>query len=299
MSGMDILEKMKTEMLRRKLSRKTIKTYIFYVKKFLLFCRKEPKKFSKKDCREFLEKFMDKEFGWMKTRSAPEDEGIAGSTLNVALNSLRFMMEEVLRKTMRLNIRYSKTPKTLPVCLTKEEVKKIIHSISNYRHRVLVSLMYGAGLRVSEVVKLKPTDIELSEGIGWVRKGKGNKDRPFIIPRCLEKDIDSIIESNKNKRLYYLFPGRKGSHLSSRSVQMILKSTTRKAKINKNVHPHTLRHSFATHVLESGVDITTVQALLGHNEARTTMQYLHTIKPKLISVKSPLDDLRTGGTSSS
>ena len=288
---MDILEKMKKEMLRRKLSRKTIKIYIFYVKKFLLFCEKPPKQFSKKDCKEFLEKFMNKEFKWAKPGNNNLNDEIAGSTLNVVLNSLRFMMEEVLRKSMRLNIKYSKTPKTLPVCLTKKEVKQIINAITNYKHRILISLMYGAGLRVSEVVKLRFIDLELSENIGWVRKGKGNKDRPFIIPCCLKKDLSLIIKSNKVKNIYYIFPGNKRSHLSTRSVQMIIKNAAKKAKINKNVHPHTMRHSFATHVLENGADVAVVQSLLGHNEPRTTMEYLHTIKPKMISIKSPLDDL--------
>jgi site-specific recombinase XerD len=285
---MDVIEAMKKEMIRRKLSHRTIMTYIFYVKKFLLFCKKSPKEFSKKDCREFLGKFMDNELSWMKKRKI--DEEIAGSTLNVALNSLRFMMEEVLRKSMRLNIRYSKTPKSLPECLTKNEVKRIINSIENYKHRILISLMYGAGLRVSEVVKLKYIDLELDRNMGWVRKGKGNKDRPFIIPACLNEDLEKIIEKNKMDDQYYLFTGRY-THLSVRSVQMIIKKAIKKTGIKRNIHPHTFRHSFATHVLESGTDVTTVQSLLGHNEARTTLEYLHVIKPKMISVKSPLDDL--------
>ncbi len=286
---MDILERMKKEMLRRKLSKKTIKTYIFYVKKFLLFCKKPPRKFSKKDCREFLEKLMDKKFNWSKTKRNSTNKEVAGSTLNVALNSLRFMMEEILRKSMKLNIKYSKTPKKSAECLTKEEVRSLINNIENYRHKILVSLMYGAGLRVSETVKLKFKDIELEKGIGWVRQGKGNKDRPFIIPKCLKRDIKFIIESNQTKDINYLFPGRKKAHLSIRSVQKIIKNAAKKSKIHKNIHPHTMRHSFATHLLENGADITIVQSLLGHNEVRTTLNYLHAIKPKMISVKSPLD----------
>jgi len=270
---MDVLEAMKKEMFRRKLSHRTIIIYLFYVRKFLLFCPKNPRRFSKKDCRLFLEKFMDK--------------GVSGSSLNVVLNSLRFMMEEVLRKSMRLNIRYSKTPKRLPVCLTKEEVLRIIDSISNQKHRLIISFMYGTGLRVSEVARLKAEDIHIEQGIGWVRHGKGNKDRPFIIPKCLEDDIREAMSENS----HYLFNGNKRTHISSRSIQAIVKRTAKNAGIKKNVHPHTLRHSFSTHLLESGSDVTIVQALLGHNEVRTTMGYLHVAKPKLISVKSPLDSL--------
>lgn len=268
---MDILEAMKKEMFRRKLSYRTMETYLFYVRKFLLFCKKEPKQFSKKDCREFLQKYMERK--------------VAGSTLNVALNSLRFMMEEILRKSMRLNIKYSKTPKNLPIYLSKKEIIQLINPITNEKHKLLVSLIYGSGLRVSEAVKLKPEDIDLESNIGWVRHGKGNKDRPFILPLCLKENIQKIIDSKP----VYLFTGRKNNHLSTRAVQVIIKKAAKKAKINKNIHPHTLRHSFATHLIESGNDITSIQSLLGHNEARTTMTYLHMAKPKLITIKSPLD----------
>src|SRR3989344_4540286 len=273
LADMDILEDMKKEMFRRKLSHKTMMTYLFYVKKFLESCKKEPKEFSKKDCREFLERFMKKD--------------VCGSSLNVALNSLRFMMEEVLRRGMKLNIRYSKTPKTLPICLTKEEVKGIIDSIKNEKHRIIISLMYGAGLRVSEVVRLKCNDLDLLSNSGWVRHGKGDKDRHFILPSSLIKDIKILVENSKD----YLFLGVTGTHLSTRSVQHIIKIASKKAGIKKNVHPHSLRHSFATHLLEKGNDVMAVQSLLGHSEARTTLNYIHTAKVKLINIESPLDDI--------
>jgi integrase/recombinase XerD len=297
---MDVIERMKREMLRRRLSRRTIKTYLFYVRKFLDFCFdggvEDVRKISKKNCREFLFKFMNKEFSWMDKRrykrykmEGVSDE-VAGSSLNVVLNSVRFLMEEVLRKSMRLNIKYSKVPRRLPVCLSKDEVRRLIGVICNFKHRILVSLMYGAGLRVSEVVGLKNDNLEFDEGIGWVRGGKGNKDRPFIMPECLRKDLLNIVENNKKQESFYLFSGLKKSHLSVRTVQVVVKEAAKKVGINKNVHPHTLRHSFATHVLENGADVTVVQSLLGHNESRTTMEYLHVVKPKMISVKSPLDE---------
>jgi len=277
---MDPIESMKKEMLRRKLSHKTIKSYLFYVKKFLLFSKDKPlKQISKKDCNEFLLKFMNKEFSWCNFNNE-----IAGSTLNVALNSLRFLMEEVLRKSMRLNIKYSKAPKNLPTCLTKKEISIFLNAIKNPKHKLLISLMYGAGLRVSEVVNLKRKDLDLNQSIGWVRHGKGNKDRPFIIPKCLIQELNTLIEKNN----FYLFPGRNG-HLTTRSVQMIINQITKKLNWKKHIHPHTFRHSFATHLLEQGNDVTSVQSLLGHNEARTTLTYLHIVKPELIKIKSPLD----------
>lgn len=155
---MDVLEAMKKEMLRRKLSHRTITSYVFYVRKFLAFCKKDPREFSKIDVRNFLDRYVERES--------------AGSSINVVHNALRFMMEEVLRKSMKLNIRYSKTSKHLPVCLSKEEIKKLIGAIRNDKHRLLVSLMYGAGLRVSEVVRLQPVDIDFDAGVGWVRQYK-------------------------------------------------------------------------------------------------------------------------------
>jgi integrase/recombinase XerD len=151
--------------------------------------------------------------------------------------------------------------------------------------------MYGAGLRVSEAIKLKPCDIWLDESIGRVRHEKGNKDRPFIIPEQLKEEIMLLIQETNDSKELYLFPGNKKTHLSVRSVQMILKNAARQSGINKKIHPHTLMHSFATHVLEEDADIIAVQSLLGHNEIRTTMGYLHIIKPKLISVRSPYDSL--------
>lgn len=267
---LDVVYNMKREMFRRGLSIKTINTYIFYVKKFLFFCKdKNPKKFSKKDVRNFLYYLQEKE--------------LAGSSLNVAHNALRFMMIEVLHKGMYLKIKYSKVPVKKSDFLTKDEIIRILSYIKNKKHNLVVSLMYGAGLRVSEVVKLKHEDLDFENMIGWVRKGKGGKDRPFIIPESLK---EKLFSSNKNYE--YLFPGRKG-HLSARSVQSIVKEAGKKAGIRKNVHPHMFRHSFTTHLLQRGEDISKVQALLGHVHPETTLGYAHINCPKLISTKSPLD----------
>jgi integrase/recombinase XerD len=270
---MDVIEAMKKEMLRRKLSHRTIVTYIFYVKKFLKHCRKDPKEFSKKDVMEYLDKCVER--------------GFSGNSLNVVHNALRFMMIDILRKGMRVNIKYAKTPKTNPEVLSRDEVRRLIAAISNPKHKLLISLMYGAGLRVSEAIKLTKQDLDIDAGIGWVRHGKGDKDRPFIIPECIKKKLGELLRDNPS----YTFTGQKG-HLTARSVQEIIARAARKAKIKKNIHPHTLRHSFATHLIEAGNDVTVVQALLGHGEVRSTMTYLHMAKPMLINTTSPLDLLQ-------
>ncbi|HIH55600.1 tyrosine-type recombinase/integrase [Candidatus Woesearchaeota archaeon] len=264
---MDVLEACKEEMQFRRLSSKTRDTYLPFIRHFLEK-HPDPKRISKKDIRLFLEKY----------KYSP------GNTINVVHAALRFMMVEVLHKNMRLGLRYAKRPRRLPTCLTKEEVKKIIESIKNPKQRLIISLMYGAGLRVSEVVNLKPDDLDLDNFIGYVRSGKGNKDRLFIIPKALIEELKTYL-SNK-----YLFMGNKGTHYSIRSVQEIIKKACKNSGMAKNVHPHTFRHSFATHLIEEGNSIVVVQALLGHISIDTTMVYLHSAK-STINVKSPLDDL--------
>lgn len=270
---MDIIYNMRREMLRRKLSPRTIKTYLYYVKLFLLNNKdKEFKQFSKKDVRKFLFKMEEKE--------------VSGSTLNVIHNALRFMMIEILHKACYLKIKYSKIPVRKPEYLTKKEINKILNVIDNKKHKLLVSLMYGAGLRVREVTKLRIDDFSFEENIGWVRGGKGNKERPFIIPEKI-KDLLKVEYKNSN---YWLFPGRKGS-LSVRTVQVIVEIAGIKAKIKKHVHPHMFRHSFTTHLLESGIDVSSVQSLLGHVHPETTLGYSHILRPKMINIKSPLDNI--------
>jgi site-specific recombinase XerD len=268
---MDILYNMKREMLRRKLSPRTVNTYLQYVKQFLQENKdKQPKEFSKKDVRAFLYKLEEKE--------------VSGSTLNVAHNALRFMMIDILHKACYLKIRYAKTPERKPEYLTKEEVQKVLQTITNEKHKLLVQLMYGAGLRVREVTRLQVTDFSFTENIGWVREGKGNKDRPFIIPQTIKEALQKRCAQEK----YWLFPGRKGAY-SVKSVQLIVETAGKKAKIQKHVHPHIFRHSFATHLLEEGIDIVSVQSLLGHTRPETTLGYSHAIRPKMITINSPLD----------
>ena len=272
---MDIIELMKKEAFRRKLSVRTIKIYCFCVQRFLAFCNKEPRKVTKKDIREYIAYLADK--------------GKSGNTLNVYLNAVKFMTEQLLFKNWRLNIKYSKVPNSLPTVLTKDEVLRLIDSIDNPKHKLMVSLMYSAGLRLSELVQLRVRDFEFDKNYGWVRHGKGDKDRMFILSERLKEEILRVIENRHYDS--YLFIGNNKSHISKESIYLIVKKAAKKAGIPKNVHPHTLRHSFATHLIENDYDVSSVQSLLGHNSPETTMVYIHTASPKMISVQSPLDSL--------
>lgn len=273
--ALDVLEKMRKEMMRRRYSVRTIKTYRGCVKRFLNSNHKDVRKYSKKDIREFLERLAEK--------------GASGSTINVYLQALKFMMEYALNKRVWVDIRYAKDDrKRLPEALSKEEVLALFAAIDNPKHRLMVKLMYSAGLRVSELLDLRTRDLELSKGYGWVRKGKGRKDRLFVIAKCLNKELAEWVRGNAADEL--VFKGHRGG-LSARTVQEIVRKTTKKARIRKNVHPHTLRHSFATHMIENGYPVNSVQSLLGHNSPDTTMVYVHMKAPGMVDVESPLDTL--------
>jgi len=167
-------------------------------------------------------------------------------------------------------------------------VKRLIDVVKNKKHKLIIKLLYSSGLRLSELINLKVGDIELEEKIGWVRSGKGKKDRLFIIS---DKIVDDLKGQMKRKDgAQFLFEGWDGA-MSARGIQKIVSITAKKAEINKPVHVHTLRHSFATHLLESGEDIRKIQELLGHASLNTTQLYTHLTTEDLKKVKNPLDSL--------
>lgn len=273
---MEINDRIRKEGLRRGYSNRTIKTYIHCTERFFKKCKKDPKRVTKKDVREYLEDLMER--------------GRAGNTINVYLNALKFVFEQLLGKKMRLDIRYSKKPVRLPVVLTKEEARALFGAIKNEKHKLMVQLMYSAGLRVNELINLRVENLELDKNYGFVRQGKGNKDRLFIIALGLREQIGNMLNKDKIGQGFVFLSNRKKPY-HSRSLQGIIGSAAKVAKIRKRVTPHTLRHSFATHLIENGYDVSNVQALLGHKSPETTMIYLHIASPNMINIKSPLDSL--------
>lgn len=273
---MDVLYLMRQEMLRRGLSDRTIATYLWCVQEFLKRTRLEPKRVTKWDIKSYLDVLVAK--------------GACGNTLNVHVNALRFLMKDVLSKRVMFGMHYSKVTKSLPTVLTQTEMQRLFAAIQNRKHSLMIRLMYSAGLRVSELVNLKVQDLEFEKHYGWVRKGKGRKDRLFLIAEKIQEELQAHTAKEQLQAESWLFPSAKG-HIHQRSIQEIVKKATKKAGIKKNVHSHTLRHSYATHLIENGYDIASVQSLLGHSSAQTTMRYIHMASPKLINVKSPYDSL--------
>ncbi len=183
----------------------------------------------------------------------------------------------------------SRKSHSLPNYLTKEEVRKLIAKVENIKHRCIIKLLYGSGLRLSELLHLKVSDIDSKSMIIHIRKSKGNKDRVVMLSNSLLQELR--IYFKKHKPNDFLFEGQTGGIYSAKSVQMIVKKAASKAGIKKQVTPHTLRHSFATHLLESGTDVRFIQELLGHNSIKTTEIYTHITNISKSKIKSPLDSL--------
>ena len=246
------------EALRQGLSPCTIRTYCLCVGRFFRHYPKEPHQVTKKDIEQFIDSLLAKK--------AP------GNTINVYLNALKFFYEQVLHKKLTINIKYSKHPQQLPEFLTQEETKALLEQIKNPKHHLIVSLLYSAGFRVSEVLNLKVKDLQIEQNYGWVRQGKGRKDRLFIIAQYLKPILQDWIKNKSPEE--YVFTGIHGQYTAA-SIREILKRAKKKAKLTKNIHPHSLRHSFATHLLENGYAVTDLQPLLGHSRIETTLMYTH------------------------
>ncbi len=266
------MERLVTELKLRGFSRKTIDTYIFHNKAFLNFAKKPAEGVEEADIKSYLAFLVS-------------DKKSSPSTVSIAKSALKFYFSEVLQKNI-VNIKTPKIRKKLPVVLSKKEVKLLIENASAKKSRLMLMMLYSSGLRVSELVNLKKKDIELEKNSLWVRSGKGGKDRLVILSDRLSKEMGTHLPNVKE----LVFPGRNGV-LTPRNVQKIVKLAAKKANINKKVSPHTLRHSFATHLLEGGTDLRMIQELLGHSNLQTTQIYTQVSDEQKRKIQSPLDSL--------
>ncbi len=203
--------------------------------------------------------------------------------------ALRFFFGFVLKRPFTSDdVPKKKKPKQLPKILNKECVRQLIDSFDNVKHRLVVKLLYCSGLRLQELVNLKREDIDVVDGLIFVRLGKGAKDRISLLAKDVEKDL-LVYYSQTYFLSSYVFEGRNGKKYAKKSVQKILEFAGK--KMNVRITPHMLRHSFATHLVEAGVDIRYVQRLLGHANIETTGVYVHVARKDLTGIKSPLDNL--------
>ncbi|WP_244994590.1 tyrosine-type recombinase/integrase [Flammeovirga yaeyamensis] len=210
---------------------------------------------------------------------------------NQALNAVKFYLEKVLeRDYCYYNVQRPRKKDKLPVVLSIEEIKSIFSNINNLKHKAILMTIYSAGLRIGELIDLEIKDIDSKRMLIRVVEGKGNKDRNTLLSEKNLQILRTYFKEYKPKK--YLFEGEKeGNKYSRTSIAKILKRAVLKSKIQKRVTVHTLRHTFATHLLENGVDLRYIQSLLGHNSAMTTQIYTHVSTKIVREIKSPLDNL--------
>lgn len=210
--------------------------------------------------------------------------------LHSRFNAVKFYFEKVLKfEKIFIEIPRPKKPSKLPKVINAQDIKKMLAVTENLKHNLLLKLCYGMGLRVSEIVNLKIKDIDSRNMQVFIERAKGKKDRYVNLPESVLGQLRDYYREYKPKE--YLFEGQYGGKYSLRSAQQVFKDALRKAQINKEAGIHSLRHSFATHLLEAGTDISYIQKLLGHNDIKTTLLYTQVGNSDLKKIKSPLDNI--------
>ncbi len=273
MNTPEFLHKLEVELKISKNSQYTLRNYLDANKQLINFSNKQPEEINQDDLKSFLsEKLTEK----------------ASSSIILFLAAIKYSFSNILQKDITAGIKRPKKERKIPTVLTKDEVKKLLEVLDTEKSKLMISLMYACGFRVSELTNLRVADLNFIEKKGIVKQGKGRKDRRFNIPDFLIENLKKQVENQKNNNQEFLFSGPKGK-LSSSNLEKIVRKAAKRAKIQKQVHCHTLRHSFATHLLENGVDIRIIQVLLGHASISTTERYVHISDEQIKDIKSPLD----------
>jgi site-specific recombinase XerD len=207
------------------------------------------------------------------------------------MNAIKFFFEQVLHRDKLFfdEIPRPKKKSSLPKVISKNDIAKLFTHVDNSKHQLMLKLCYGMGLRVSEIVNLKITNIDSKRMLVHIEAAKGKVDRYVTLPTSILEELRKYYKAYSPK--IYLFEGQYGGQYAVRSVQAVFKRAMQKAKINKSVGIHGLRHSYATHLIESGTDMFFIQKLLGHKDIKTTEIYAKVSNRQLGNVKSPLDDL--------
>lgn len=272
----ELRSKMIKSMELRNLSKNTQRAYLRAVSGLAMHYKKSPDKVSKDMVEDYLL--------YLKN-----DKKHASNSVGTAVSGLRFLYNHVLSNAENSPNYAQRRTRKLPVVLTQEEIWKIIDAPDNLKHRLILMTTYSAGLRASEVIALKPKHIDSKRMLILVEDGKGNKDRYTLLSERLLKELRHYYRTFRPKT--YLFPSsyKDKDELCYETVRSIYENARKKAGIKKGPGLHTLRHSFATHLLEAGYDIRKIQILLGHKSLSTTMIYLHVSRKTLSKIKSPLD----------
>lgn len=268
----EYINKLQRELKYRNYSSKTIQVYSTCIKYFLEKIQKVPEEISREDIIDFI-LFL-------------QSQNKAPKTINLYKEAIKFLFKEALKQDRNIDIKLSRAAQKLPVVLSREEIQTILSNIKNEKHRCIIALSYSAWLRVSDIIHLKVGDIDIEHLILHIKGGKWNKDRITIFSESLRKDISRL--SGFRNGNDYLIESERGGKLTTRTLQKIFADALKKSGIQKPATFHSLRHSFATHLLENGTDIRYIQELLWHANIKTTQIYTKVMNPQLRNIISPL-----------
>lgn len=260
----------------RRLSESTVQTYGYFVLRFLDFAKVQPTDSWNNDTiRLFMEQVI-----------AGENYSISSHRQSVS--ALKYLTElQDLEGFDASTIKRPKKSRYLPTILSKEEVIDLIQSTKNLKHRAVIALIYSSGLRIGEMINLELRDLDIDRSQIYIKQGKGRKDRTVVMAEIIKPLLYNYLSTYRPSR--YFIEGRAGEKYSDSSIRAFLKVSCKAAGITKKITPHTLRHSYATHMMENGVDLRYIQELLGHAKPETTMIYTHVAQKNLLQVQSPLD----------
>lgn len=274
----DAIQKLENELISRRYSKSTIKSYVRHVENFMEFIDKPSSYATEADVKSYV-------------LSLAVDKDFSTSSMNIAINAIKFFLSEILDKNYITSvIKRPRKDKKLPVVLSSEEVKKILDVTKNFKHNLLLMIIYSCGLRVGEAVNLKFEDVDFDRHMLKIRSGKGRKDRYTIISNAALASLKVYIKPFSPSD--WIFPGTPSkNHITTRTAEKVFETALKNAAIKKSAGIHSLRHSFATHLLESGVDIRYIQQLLGHVNLKTTEIYTHVSTKHIEKIVSPLDSI--------
>ena len=269
------------ELTRRNYSPRTIQTYVAAVARTAKHFRRSPDRLTPEHLRDFQRHLIAQSTSWC--------------LFNQIACALRFFYRHVLdRPDFVPFVVFGKMPRTLPVVLSPADVRRLLDAVPPGRNRLMLRIAYGCGLRASELTHLRMSDIDGSRDVLWVRHGKGNKDRGVPLPATLLDDLRAYWHTHRPAD--WFFPGPTGQPVHVAALQRAFQTARRVAGIRPRATCHTLRHCYATHLLEAGTDLPSLQRLLGHSHLSTTLRYLHLPSDRLPHIRSPLESLSGSGT---
>ena len=273
-------QRMLEDLQIRHYSPTTIRLYLYAIREFSRHFGKPPDQLGAEHIRRY-QLFLTRE------------KKVSTSTYVLMVCALRFFYTHTLRRKVAVErIPFPRRERKLPLILSRDEVRALLEAPSDLRHRAMLAILYGSGLRVSEVARLKVADIDSARNVLWVRSGKGRKDRQALLPPKLRELLRCYWRSRRPTD--WLFPGsRPDQPVSVKTIYTACRNAAHSARITKSAHPHSLRHAFATHLLEAGVNLCTIQALLGHANLTTTARYLQVADVNVRGTTSPLESLES------